>query len=245
MKNILITGATGHIGSYLIKNLGKTLGDLNIYILDNMSTGRYCSLFNLPNYSSYNFLHLDLTKCTINDIPKTDFVIHLAAKTDAAQSAKFKDEFYTNNLESTKKIIEYVWGHACPLSESFSIEGFEYWTGIQSPSALEDGVKDNLPTHFDKDEALHKKTGEIVTPIMGSVYYPPGQSFRGGDLAIYTEEGENPELIKAKPNRFIIFNAGEYLHEVTPVIEGVRHAIAINVWEKEPYSKQVGDLVVE
>ena len=108
MKKILITGATGHIGSYLIKNLGKTLTDLNIYILDNMSTGRYCSLFNLPSYSSYKFLHLDLTKCSINEIPKTDFVIHLAAKTDAAQSAKFKDEFYTNNLESTKKIIEYV-----------------------------------------------------------------------------------------------------------------------------------------
>jgi hypothetical protein len=159
---------------------------------------------------------------------------------------KWYDGWWNSPSNNTsKKIIEYVWGHACPLSESFSIEGFEYWTGIQSPSALEDGVKDNLPTHFDKDEALHKKTGEIVTPIMGSVYYPPGQSFRGGDLAIYTEEGENPELIKAKPNRFIIFNAGEYLHEVTPVIEGVRHAIAINLWEKEPYSKQVGDLVVE
>ena len=108
MKKILITGATGLIGSYLIKNLGKNLANLNIYILDNMSTGRYCSLFNLPSFSLFKFLNLDLTKCSINDIPDTDYVVHLAAKTDAAQSAKFKDEFYYNNLESTKKIIEYV-----------------------------------------------------------------------------------------------------------------------------------------
>ena len=146
---------------------------------------------------------------------------------------------------TTKKIIEYAWGVGCPIMETFSIEGFEYWTGIQSSSDIEDGAKNYLNIHFDKDEALHKETGEVVTPTMGSVYYPLGQSFRGGDLAIYTEEGENPELIKAKPNRFVIFNAGQYPHEVTPVIDGVRHAIAINLWEKEPYSKRVGDLVVE
>lgn len=146
---------------------------------------------------------------------------------------------------TTKKIIEYAWGDGCPIVETFSIEGFEYWTGMQSSSEIKDDKKNYLEIHFDKDEAWHKKTDEIVTPIMGSVYYPPGQSFMGGDLAVYTEEGENPELIKAKPNRFIIFNAGQYPHEVTPVIEGVRHAIAINLWEKEPYSKKVGDLVVE
>ena len=92
-RNILITGGCGHIGSAMISH--DCMRDYNITVVDNMLTQRYCSLFNLPNYSSYNFLHLDLTKCTINDIPKTDFVIHLAAKTDAAQSAKFKYEFYT------------------------------------------------------------------------------------------------------------------------------------------------------
>lgn len=107
MKKILITGATGHIGSYLIKNLGNEFRDLTIYILDNMSTNRFCSLFNLPNNSKFKFLNLDLTKCSVDDIPESDIVIHLAAKTDAAQSANFKKEFHSNNLESTKKIILY------------------------------------------------------------------------------------------------------------------------------------------
>ena len=108
MKKILITGGTGHIGSYLIRNLYMFLPDIKIYILDNMSTNRYCSLFSLPKECNYKFLDLDLTKCSLDDIPDSDLVIHLAAKTDAAQSVKFQDEFYSNNFQSTKKIIEYV-----------------------------------------------------------------------------------------------------------------------------------------
>jgi nucleoside-diphosphate-sugar epimerase len=108
MKSILITGGTGHIGSYLIRNLHMFLPDIKIYILDNMSTNRYCSLFSLPKECNYKFLNLDLTTCSLADIPDSDLTIHLAAKTDAAQSAKFKDEFYSNNLNSTKKIIEYI-----------------------------------------------------------------------------------------------------------------------------------------
>ena len=98
MKSILITGGTGHIGSYLIRNLYMFLPDIKIYILDNMSTNRYCSLFSLPKECNYKFLNLDLTTCSLEDIPDSDLTIHLAAKTDAAQSAKFKDEFYLNNL---------------------------------------------------------------------------------------------------------------------------------------------------
>ena len=32
---------------------------------------------------------------------------------------------------TVKKLIEYVWGNNCPISQSFEIAGFEYWTGIQ------------------------------------------------------------------------------------------------------------------
>ena len=45
---ILITGGLGHIGSYLIENIGKIKFVKKIYVIDNFSTNRYCSLFNLP-----------------------------------------------------------------------------------------------------------------------------------------------------------------------------------------------------
>ena len=152
----------------------------------------------------------------------------------------------TEANNTTKKIIQYVWGDHCPISSSFTIDGFEYWTGHQSASSVDDGWDDVLELHFDKDEAWFQKTGEVVSPVIGSVYYPPGQDFDGGDLAVYTGgQDSTPEIVKAKPNRFIIFQAGQDLHTVQQVTRGTRNAIAINLWENEPYSKQVGELVIE
>ena len=46
---ILITGGLGHIGSYFLENIYKIKNIKKIYIIDNLSTNRYCSLFNLKN----------------------------------------------------------------------------------------------------------------------------------------------------------------------------------------------------
>ena len=144
-----------------------------------------------------------------------------------------------------KRLIEYIWKDNCPVRKSFNIAGFEYWTGIQTADTAS-RFKNNLGNHYDKDEAWFKKTGEIVTPVIGTVYYPAGQDFVGGDLAVYTDGSDNPpEIVKAKPNRLIIFQAGQDVHEVLPVTEGTRHAIAINLWAEEPYSKQVGEFAIE
>ena len=45
---ILITGGLGHIGSYIIENISKIKLVKKVYLIDNFSTNRYCSLFNLP-----------------------------------------------------------------------------------------------------------------------------------------------------------------------------------------------------
>jgi hypothetical protein len=143
------------------------------------------------------------------------------------------------------KLIESIWGSNNPIRESFNISGFEYWTGIQTANP-ELGHKDILEHHHDKDEAWFKKTGEILTPIMGTVFYPGIEEFTGGELAIYTDgPDEKPEIIKAKPNRLIIFDAGKDVHEVLTVKSGTRHAIAINLWKSIPYSLQAGEMTTE
>ena len=48
MMKILVTGALGHIGSRLIRNLPEHFPGCEIVMVDNMITQRYSSIFNLP-----------------------------------------------------------------------------------------------------------------------------------------------------------------------------------------------------
>ena len=144
-----------------------------------------------------------------------------------------------------KRLMEKLWLTGNPLSISFNIHGFEYWTGIQTVDP-EIGHSNILGRHYDKDESVFEKTGEIVTPLIGTVFYPGIEEFEGGDLAIYSDGvDKSPEIVKAKPNRLIIFQAGQHVHEVLPVTKGTRHAIAINLWPAAPAGLNDGKLIKE
>ena len=80
---ILITGGLGHIGSYLLVNIDKIKFIKKVYIIDNLLTNRYCSLFNLPkinkkvyfyqkdlstNNALKNFIKVDASKLFIKKL---------------------------------------------------------------------------------------------------------------------------------------------------------------------------------
>jgi nucleoside-diphosphate-sugar epimerase len=106
---ILITGGLGHIGSYLLQNINKIKSLKKIYVVDNLSTQRYCSLFNIPKTKKkISFIKIDLSKKNaLGNFPKTDVVIHLASMTDAEGSLKIKKKIYINNLGIFKNILQY------------------------------------------------------------------------------------------------------------------------------------------
>ena len=106
---ILITGGLGHIGSYLLENIDKIKFIKKIYIIDNLSTNRYCSLFNLPktNKKIY-FYQNDLSlKNALKNFKKVDVVLNLASLTDAEGSLKIKNKIYRNNLGIFYNILRY------------------------------------------------------------------------------------------------------------------------------------------
>ena len=106
---ILITGGLGHIGSYLLENIDKIKFIKKIYIIDNLSTNRYCSLFNLPktNKKIY-FYQKDLSlKNALKDFKKVDVVLNLSSLTDAEGSLKIKNKIYRNNLGIFDNILRY------------------------------------------------------------------------------------------------------------------------------------------
>ena len=109
-----------------------------------------------------------------------------------------------------------------------------------------DQINKNLGNHYDKDELHYKRTGEIVRPLIGTVYYPKEMDIDGGYLEVFTDGIDNPpERIKPVYNRLIIFGAGEYVHTVTPVTRGTRYAIAINLWSEPPVAVAEGLMTIE
>ena len=106
---ILITGGLGHIGSYILENINKIRFVKKIYIIDNLSTNRYNSLFNLPktNKKIYFFQKdLSLDNC-LKSFFKVDIVINLASLTDAEGSIKIKNRIWKNNLGLFKNVVKY------------------------------------------------------------------------------------------------------------------------------------------
>ena len=102
---IIVTGAIGHIGSYVVRDLGIQFPNAEIVMIDNMMTQRYPSLFNLPAVGNYRFIEGDVTKIDLNELFKgADTIIHLAAITDAAGSFDKAAEVEENNYQSTVKV---------------------------------------------------------------------------------------------------------------------------------------------
>ena len=102
---IVVTGAIGHIGSYLIRDLAVQFPGAEIVMIDNMMTQRFPSLFNLPTTAHYRFIEGDVTKIDLQPILKDAHVlVHLAAITDAAGSFDKADLLEANNYQSTLKI---------------------------------------------------------------------------------------------------------------------------------------------
>tara|TARA_B100000212_G_scaffold325134_1_gene286562 strand:- start:619 stop:1548 length:930 start_codon:yes stop_codon:yes gene_type:complete len=113
---IIVTGGLGHIGSHLIRNLSEEFKQAKIIIIDNLMTQRYCSLFNLKNKERYFFIKADVIKDNLEfHFKDTDYVVHLAAITDAANSFNNAEEVEMNNYEATKKVANYCSKYGCKL----------------------------------------------------------------------------------------------------------------------------------
>jgi nucleoside-diphosphate-sugar epimerase len=105
-KTILITGAAGHIGSRLIRGISRAAVE-RVVMLDNMESQRYPSLFDLPRDMAYRFVEGDIRTADFVAVFSTygvGAVVHLAALTDAANSAGRAQEVMDVNLEGLKRV---------------------------------------------------------------------------------------------------------------------------------------------
>ncbi len=138
---IVVTGAIGHIGSYLIRYLAVQFPGAEIVMIDNMMTQRFPSLFNLPALGRYRFIEADVTQINLQPILKDAHVlIHLAAVTDAAGSFDKADLLEANNYQATVKVAE-----ACAKTDTrlIALSSTSVY-GTQNEVVAEDCTPDEL-----------------------------------------------------------------------------------------------------
>ena len=104
---LVVTGALGHIGSRLVRFLPEAFPGCEVTMVDNLSTQRFGSLFDLPPTGRYRFVEADVTKVDLVPLLRgADAVVQLAAITDAAGSFDRAREVENNNFHATRRIAE-------------------------------------------------------------------------------------------------------------------------------------------
>lgn len=155
MKTI-ITGALGHIGSRLIRELPHAFPDMEIVMLDNLSTQRYCSLFNLPSIGRYRFIEADILEYDLKPLLKdADVLIHLAAITNAAASFAIPDQIEQVNFEGTKRVAEACAGAGCAVFFPSTTSVYGTQAALVDEDCSEDELKPQSPYAESKLKAEH------------------------------------------------------------------------------------------
>ena len=164
---IIITGALGHIGSRVVRELPKVFPNPEVIMIDNLLTQRYTSLFNLPANAHYRFYESDILSTELKSIFEgADAVLHLAAITDATSSFQNRKQVESVNYDGTVRVAETCKEVGCPMIHlsSTSIYGTQNELvdedcsyedlNPQSPYAETKLKEENFLRSFGSDEAF-------------------------------------------------------------------------------------------
>lgn len=190
---IVVTGSLGHIGSYIIRNLGIQFPMAEIIMIDNMMTQRFPSLFNLPPMGKYRFIEGDVTKMDLDIVfSGASVVIHLAAITDAAGSFDRAEELEENNYQSTVKVANACAKNGASLIALSSTSVYGTQNEVvdedcskeelqpQSPYAVTKLKEEKLISKLSKDNglrAIHCRFGTIFGASPGMRFHTAVNKF--------------------------------------------------------------------
>ena len=103
IKNVLITGGAGYIGSHVSETLVKN--NKKIIIVDDLSTGYKRLINKKAKFFKFNITNTKKLKSIIIK-NKIDSIIHLAAKLIIGEGEKKPKKYYKNNVLGSKSVLE-------------------------------------------------------------------------------------------------------------------------------------------
>ena len=247
-KTILVTGAAGFIGSYLVLRLLKTVEGTKIVGLDNMNDYYDVSIkeWRLSEIekeaekhpkSSWTFIKGSIAdKELVNDIfsqYKPDIVVNLAAQAGVRYSITNPDAYVESNLIGFYNILE-----ACRHSYDNGAKGVEHLVYASSSSVYGSNKKVPYSTEDKVDNpvslyAATKKSNELLAHAYSKLYNIPSTGLRfftvygpagRPDMAYF---GFTNKLLKGE--KIQIFNYGNCKRDFTyvdDIVEGVMRVMA-------------------
>jgi len=189
--NLLVTGACGHIGSYLIHNIDKISKVSNVFLIDNFISEKVSSLFKIKTKKKLYFFLRDLRNSdALKDLKKIDIVIHLASMTNAAGSFNYKKEMIENNLKCFHNVFKFCIKNKSKLIHISSTSIYGKSSGVVKENVEKKYLKPQSPyaeIKLKEEEILKKNSkkikfstfrfGTIAGPSKGMRFHTAVNSF--------------------------------------------------------------------
>lgn len=167
---IVVTGALGHIGSKVIRELPHQFPNSQIVMIDNLSVQRYCSLFHLESEGNYQFIEGEVSTYPMEDLVQgASAVIHLAAITNATGSFDIREKIESMNFSATENTAKACAKYKVPLLYVSTTSVYGTQSEVVDESCGSEDLKPQSPYAETKlrEEALLTKLGhELELPYI-------------------------------------------------------------------------------
>ncbi len=158
MKNLIVTGGCGFIGSNFIKRFLRSHSDWKIFNLDKLSySGNRENTRMLEKDPRYEFILGDVCDPTLVDtlIKNSDAVIHFAAETHVDRSIDNASEFLRTNVLGTQVMLDAAMKYRIPRYIHVS-------TDEVYGSVAEGAVKEDAPLLPNSPYSASKAAGDLL-----------------------------------------------------------------------------------